>query len=156
MELLLKMKTVPILNENDVTTFDEIKFGDNDNLSAHIASLLNADKLLLLTDVGGVYDSNPKENPNAKCLRVIEKVDESILSLADGGSDKGIGGMESKLKSAQFLVRGASVISVSAQTEKLIHHKKISSHSFIHATLWINLCPMILLNKGQLGKSSFF
>ncbi|MBT7484059.1 glutamate 5-kinase [Candidatus Peregrinibacteria bacterium] len=102
MELLLKMKTVPILNENDVTTFDEIKFGDNDNLSAHIASLLNADKLLLLTDVGGVYDSNPKENPNAKCLRVIEKVDESILSLADGGSDKGIGGMESKLKSAQF------------------------------------------------------
>ncbi len=102
MDLLLKMRVIPILNENDVTTFDEIKFGDNDNLSAHIASLLNAEKLVLLTDVGGVCDSNPKDNPHAKCFRVIEKVDESILELADGGSNKGVGGMESKLKAAQF------------------------------------------------------
>ena len=102
MELLVKMRVIPILNENDVTTFDEIKFGDNDNLSAHIASLLNAETLILLTDVDGVCDSNPKENQNAKCLRTVEKVDETILKMAQGGSSKGVGGMESKLKSAQF------------------------------------------------------
>lgn len=102
MNLLLKMRVVPILNENDVTTFDEIKFGDNDNLSARIASLLNADRLLLLTDVDGVYDCNPKQNKNAKCISVIERVDDSILALADGCSSKGMGGMESKLKAARF------------------------------------------------------
>lgn len=102
MNLLLKMRVVPILNENDVTTFDEIKFGDNDNLSARVAGLLNADRLLLLTDVDGVYDSNPKQNKNAKCIPVIERVDDATLALADGRSSKGMGGMESKLKAARF------------------------------------------------------
>jgi glutamate 5-kinase len=118
MDLLLKMRIIPILNENDVTTFDEIKFGDNDNLSAHIASLLNAEKLILLTDVGGVCDSNPKTNPNAKCLTVIEKVDDEILALADGGGSKGMGGMESKLKAAQFATEAGVEVWIADGKEK--------------------------------------
>ena len=94
MELMLELKVIPIINENDVTSFDELKFGDNDNLSAHMASLLGAEKLIILTDVDGLFESNPQKNPDAKLVKIVEKIDDSIKKMApqEAKGDKGLGG----------------------------------------------------------------
>jgi glutamate 5-kinase len=99
---LLSMDIVPIINENDALSFTEIKFGDNDNLSALIAQIADADLLLLLCDVDGLYDKDPTKHPNARLIRLIEKIDENIEKLAEGTkSEKSVGGMISKIEAAK-------------------------------------------------------
>jgi glutamate 5-kinase len=112
LELLLEMGVVPIVNENDVTTFDELKFGDNDNLSARVASLINAEKLLFLSDVNGLYDASPKKHPDAKLIPVVEKITPEITKMAVTEHSKvTCGGMEGKLAAAQFATEsGVTVI----------------------------------------------
>ncbi len=101
-EKLLQLGIIPIVNENDVISTDQIEFGDNDTLSATVACLVNADLLILLSDIDGLYDSNPKDNPHAKLIPVVEVIDEKIESLAGGaGSDRGTGGMITKIHAAQ-------------------------------------------------------
>lgn len=101
-DTLLKMGIVPVINENDTLSFTEIKFGDNDNLSALIAQITDADLLFLLSDIDGLYDRDPKKHPNARLIKVVKKVDEEIESLAEGTkSEKSIGGMVSKLEAAK-------------------------------------------------------
>lgn len=101
--LLLELGVIPLINENDVTTFDELKFGDNDNLSAHVASLMNADLLLLLTDVNGLYDDNPKKNPEAKRIERVERITPIIKKFAVTEHTKvSRGGMGSKLAAAEY------------------------------------------------------
>jgi glutamate 5-kinase len=98
---LLAWKIVPVINENDTVVVDEIKFGDNDNLSAMVANLTEADLLINLTDIDGLFDKNPRTNPDASLIRVVEKVDRKISRLA--GSIPGFlgtGGMASKIKAA--------------------------------------------------------
>ena len=73
---------VPIVNENDTVSFDEIRFGDNDIISAHIANMLDADLLVMLTDTDGVFDMNPKTHAEARVLRTVEKVTDSVLAGA--------------------------------------------------------------------------
>ncbi|WP_458796739.1 amino acid kinase family protein, partial [Streptococcus suis] len=73
LQVLLKQRAIPIINENDTIAIEEIKVGDNDTLSAQVASLLKADLLVLLTDVDGLYTANPNSDPNAKHLPVITK-----------------------------------------------------------------------------------
>jgi glutamate 5-kinase len=103
LELLLEMDVIPVINENDVTTFDELKFGDNDNLSAHVASLVNAEKLILLTDVNGLFDDNPKKNPAAKRIQKVKKVTPAIKKMALTENTKtSRGGMGGKLDAAQY------------------------------------------------------
>ncbi len=100
---LLKLKVVPIINENDSVVVDEIKFGENDILSAQVAGLVKADRLIILTDLDGLYDKNPRKNPEAKLLRSVAAVTPDIQRLADGkGSFKGTGGMVSKLMAAKL------------------------------------------------------
>ena len=100
---LLKMGCIPIVNENDTVAFDEIKFGDNDTLSAYVSVLANADLLINMSDTDGFYDSDPRTNPNAKMLKRIPRVDESLYACADGaGSARGTGGMTSKLHAAEI------------------------------------------------------
>ncbi len=96
---------IPIVNENDSISTDEIEFGDNDTLSAYTASIINADMLVIMTDIDGLYDTNPKENPNAKLIPVIENFSDGLYASAGGaGSNRGTGGMITKLRAAKIAV----------------------------------------------------
>lgn len=100
---LLEMRCIPIVNENDSVSTDELtKFGGNDILSAHVARLCRADVVLNLSDVDGLYDSDPRSNPDAKLISRVDNIDE-IMSLAGGaGTDRGTGGMIAKLQAAKL------------------------------------------------------
>lgn len=111
---LLEMHAVPIVNQNDTVTVIELDetlepvqmcFTDNDKLSALIASELDADLLLILSDVDGLYDSNPKTNPNAKLLKEVKGVTKEIRALGTDASEGGRGGMKTKLEAARLVTR---------------------------------------------------
>lgn len=111
---LLSMNIIPIINENDTVAIDELEgnnFGDNDMLSAIVAGLVSADRLIILTDIDGLYDSNPREDPNASKLDVVEKINGEIFDMAAGtGSNRGTGGMITKLQAADYATkRGVEV-----------------------------------------------
>jgi glutamate 5-kinase len=103
---LLELKVVCIVNENDVISIDEIKeakFGDNDNLSAMVANLVDADMLMLLTDIGGLYTADPHTDPKAKLIPVVDKIDAGIKRLgANTASAIGTGGMITKIEAANL------------------------------------------------------
>lgn len=101
---LLRLGVVPIINENDTVAVDEIKFGDNDTLSAHVTNLAEADLLVILTDVAGLYTCNPSENPEAQFLHHVDKIDRRIDDMACGpGTRLGTGGMATKIKAAKMV-----------------------------------------------------
>ncbi|MBD7910871.1 MULTISPECIES: glutamate 5-kinase [Clostridium] len=105
-ETLLENKIVPIVNENDTVSIDEIenivRFGDNDNLSAIVAGLCKADLLIILSDIDGFYDGDPRSNKDAKMLRVVEEVTQELEECAGGaGTNLGTGGMITKLAAAK-------------------------------------------------------
>lgn len=92
---------IPVINENDSVAVEEIKFGDNDNLSALITNLVEADVLIILSDIEGLYDSDPKKNKDAKLISTVEKIDSRIENLATGTkSTVGVGGMATKIQAA--------------------------------------------------------
>ena len=100
---LLELGALPILNENDTVATDEIVIGDNDTLAAIVAQSVEADLLILLSDIDGLYTADPHKDPNAKLLSRVEKLDDSILSLAGVSSTKqGTGGMVTKLQAAEI------------------------------------------------------
>ncbi|KAK0458619.1 glutamate 5-kinase [Desarmillaria tabescens] len=101
---LLSMGVVPIVNENDTVSVSEIKFGDNDTLSAITSSMIHADYLFLLTDVDGLYTSNPRKDPNAKQIEVVTSISaiRSQVSTTTLGSSLGTGGMETKIIAAEI------------------------------------------------------
>ncbi|OPY01800.1 MAG: Glutamate 5-kinase [Syntrophorhabdus sp. PtaB.Bin184] len=102
LDTLLKMDIVPVINENDALSFTEIKFGDNDNLSALIAQIATADLLLILSDVEGLFDRDPNRYPGAKMIPVVHRIDEEIEgTAAQSASEKSVGGMVSKLEAAK-------------------------------------------------------
>ena len=114
---LLGHGVVPIINENDVVSFTELKFGDNDKLSALVASLLPADLLVILTSVDGVMENFGK--PNARILPIIEKIDQSVAKLA-GGTDSAtaVGGMISKIEAARIAVRSGVPLVIASGRKK--------------------------------------
>lgn len=102
LDTLLGMDIVPVINENDALSFTEIKFGDNDNLSALIAQIVSADLLLILSDVEGLFERDPNRYPDAKMIPVVRRIDEDIeATAAQTGSEKSVGGMISKLEAAK-------------------------------------------------------
>jgi glutamate 5-kinase len=105
---LFAYKAVPVINENDPVAVQELTVGDNDRLSALVASLLGAERLILLTDIDGVYDADPRTNKNAQRLREITTVTQAQIAAAGGASARGRGGMRSKLEAAR-LASGAGV-----------------------------------------------
>jgi len=112
---LLELGVICIVNENDVVAVDEIqeaKFGDNDNLSAMVANLVDADLLLVLTDVGGLYTADPNREPDARLIPEVRKIDAKIERLAAGASSKfGTGGMITKIEAAKLATSsGVTVI----------------------------------------------
>jgi len=99
---LLDWGIIPVVNENDTVVVDEIKFGDNDNLSALIAQLTEADLLVVLTDKDGLYDSDPREDEGASVIPLVHRIDREVESFASGGpGDLGTGGMISKVLAAK-------------------------------------------------------
>lgn len=120
---LLGQGVIPIVNENDAVVVDEIKFGDNDTLSAMVASLVEADLLILLSDIDGLYDSNPKENKDAKLISYVDDITDDIKKAAGGaGTSFGTGGMVTKIKSAEIAVTaGVSMIIVNGSSPNIIN-----------------------------------
>ena len=102
-EELLERGIIPIVNANDTTSTYEIEFSDNDRLAANVAALLKADLLILLTDIDALYDSDPRTNPDAKRIRVVEKVTKEIEDAAgEAGSKYSVGGMATKISAAKL------------------------------------------------------
>ncbi len=99
---LLELGTVPIVNENDTVATEEIKFGDNDTLAALVANLVGANQLVILTDQGGVYDADPRQNADAKLIDSIHVNDEKLTKVASrSGGSLGSGGMYTKVLAAK-------------------------------------------------------
>ena len=114
---LLDRGVIPIINENDAVSFTEIKFGDNDKLSALVASLLPADLLVILTTVDGVIENFSKANP--KTISVIEKIDSTVEKLAGGtDSETAVGGMASKIQAAKIVVRSGIPLVIASGKKK--------------------------------------
>lgn len=100
---LLELGVVPVINENDTVATDEIVIGDNDTLAARVAESVGANLLVLLSDIDGLYTADPHEDPTAKLLPVVRRVDDSIRALAGVSStDQGTGGMVTKLRAAEI------------------------------------------------------
>lgn len=100
---LFEYGAIPVINENDSVAVDEIVFGDNDSLSAHVAKIVDADTLIILTDIDGLFSANPREDENAVLIHCVDEITEEILALAGGsGTSRGTGGMITKLHAAQI------------------------------------------------------
>lgn len=101
---LFHLRVIPVVNENDTVSTYEMQFGDNDTLSALVASIVGADLLILLSDIDGLYTDDPHSNPDAKLLDVVDSIDEQIYEMAKDstGSNVGTGGMATKLAAAKI------------------------------------------------------
>ena len=118
---MLDLRVVPVINENDVVASDEIegaKIGDNDNLSALVANLVDADLLALLTDTGGLYTADPNANPEAELLPRVDRIDAKIEALAGATqSALGVGGMATKIQAAKLATSGGADMIIAAGRE---------------------------------------
>ena len=115
---ILKMGVIPVINENDAVAVDEIKIGDNDNLSALVATLVDADALIILSDIEGVYTANPRTDKAAKLIATIDEITPAVEKLAGGaGSKVGTGGMSTKIEAAK-IAHSAGVTMVIAKGEE--------------------------------------
>ena len=118
---LFKLKAVPIVNENDTTSTDEIKFGDNDILAAQIATLIKADHLILLSNVDGLYKEPPINNKEGILISEVKSITNDIHAMAGTASKLGKGGMISKIKAAEICMKSnCSVIITSGQKQNPI------------------------------------
>lgn len=103
MDRLLEMKTLPVINENDTVSTEEISVGDNDTLAAIVAADIGADMLILLSDIDGLYSADPRKDKNAVIIKKVEKLTDEIISLGgSAGSSLGTGGMATKLNAAKI------------------------------------------------------
>jgi glutamate 5-kinase len=117
LESLMMLKVLPIINENDAVAVDEIKFGDNDRLSAMVAKLLDADWLIMLSDIDGLFDDNPRLNPSAKLISHVKGLlPEHMLGAKQAGSELGTGGMVTKLMAVE-IAQSAKVQTIIANSE---------------------------------------
>ena len=120
---LLKLGAIPIVNENDTVSTFEIEFGDNDTLSAIVAALIDADLLILLSDIDGLYTDDPNKNPDAEFISVVDELDDSIMGMGKGTSSSvGTGGMGTKLSAARIATSsGADMVIANAADVRIIH-----------------------------------
>ena len=120
---LLELGALPIINENDTISTEEFGIGDNDTLSAIVAVTIQADLLILLSDIDGLFDGDPRKNPDAKLIDTVEKIDEHIISLGGGsGSNLGTGGMATKLRAAQMATAaGCEMVIANGQSPEVLY-----------------------------------
>ncbi len=116
---LLELGIIPIINENDTVVVDEIKVGDNDNLSALITNLIGADLLIILTDIEGICERDPRSHPDAKCISLIEDIDADMEGvMGETKSQMSVGGMASKIQAARKASRFGIPTVVACGTKK--------------------------------------
>ena len=123
-EELFRMGVIPIVNENDTVATHEIEIGDNDTLSAIVASMIGADLLILLSDIDGLYTDDPRANPDAEFIETVEHLDESFLRMGKSttGSGVGTGGMSTKLTAATIATAsGADMVIANSKDVRIIH-----------------------------------
>ncbi|MEL6552976.1 MAG: glutamate 5-kinase [Cyanobacteria bacterium J06621_11] len=114
---LMQLGIIPIVNENDTVATDELKFGDNDTLSALVASLVDADYLFLLTDVDQLYSADPRQDPAAEPISRVRHIDQLTASIGDAGSSWGTGGMSTKIEAARIAIAaGTPTVIMQGQT----------------------------------------
>ena len=120
---LLELGALPVINENDTISTAEFGIGDNDTLSAIVAVTIQADLLILLSDIDGLFDGDPRKNPDAKLIDTVEKIDEHIISLGGGsGSNLGTGGMATKLRAAQMATAaGCEMVIANGQSPEVLY-----------------------------------
>lgn len=129
---LLELGVIPVVNENDTISTFEIKFGDNDTLSAIVASLIEADLLILLSDIDGLFTDNPRKNPNAKLIEVVDKIDENIINMgkAETGSSVGTGGMHTKINAAMIATKSGADMIIANSSDIHILHRIMDGRNF--------------------------
>lgn len=121
---LLSMGVIPIVNENDTIATYEIGIGDNDSLSAIVATLIDADLLILLSDIDGLYTDNPRTNQNARFISEVQDLDDHIMQMgkAETGSNVGTGGMNTKLVAAKIATNaGADMVIANSEDVRILH-----------------------------------
>ncbi len=127
---MLKMGVVPIINENDAVAVDEVKIGDNDNLSAMVAALVDADVLIILSDIDGVYTGNPAKDPTATLIHEIEEITPHIEQIAGGaGTAMGTGGMATKIEAAKIATASGVTMCIASGSEKGIIRRIIDGEA---------------------------
>ena len=147
-EELFKLGVVPIVNENDTVSTDEMQFGDNDTLSALVSCLVNADLLVLLSDIDGLYTDDPHSNPNAKLIKDVTEIDNSIFDMAKDstGSNVGTGGMATKLTAAKIATySGADMIIANANDFSVLY--KILEDDFVGTKFHAQKNPNFVLEN---------
>jgi glutamate 5-kinase len=119
---LIQLGVIPVVNENDTVAIDELKFGDNDTLSAMVASLVNADYLFLLTDVSQLYSADPRQDPSAQPISLVRNIDELEANVGAAGSSWGTGGMTTKIEAARIATAAGThtVITQGAHPENIL------------------------------------
>ena len=133
---LLELDVIPIINQNDTVSAlnlqDDVQmcFTDNDKLSALVASALNADLLIILSDIDALYNDNPKENPNATPIYVVEELNDEIMNYASGVSNAGRGGMKTKLEAAKIVTRAGCTAVVASGMEPSVIAKIFNGEEF--------------------------
>jgi len=121
---LLSMGVIPIVNENDTVATYEIEIGDNDTLSAIVATLVDADLLILLSDIDGLYTDDPRTNPDAKFIKQVDTLDDETMQMGKGstGSSVGTGGMNTKMVAAKIATKsGIDMLIANSKDIKVIH-----------------------------------
>ena len=143
---LLALGTVPVVNENDTVAVDELKVGDNDNLAAYVAVLAEADLLIICTDIDGLYDDDPRANPEAQFVPVVDRVDANIYAMAGGAHHPdATGGMRTKIEAAEkATTRGIDTVVVNgtkSATLDALHE------NMLHGTLFRRMDPPLHARK---------
>ena len=139
--VLLDRGAVPIINENDTVAVEEIKIGDNDTLSAQVAAMMQADLLILLTDIDGLYTADPSRDPAAKHIDLIPEISEEVYALAGGaGSSVGTGGMQTKLRGAALATDAGVEVLICSSAEPDVLRRAVagevrSTRFAVHRTM---------------------
>ena len=149
-EELLKLGTVPIVNENDTVSTHEIQFGDNDRLSAIVAALIGADLLILLSDIDGLYSDDPRSNPDARFISFVKEITPDLMEMGKDstGSDVGTGGMAAKLAAARIATDSGSDMVITngdnvEAIEEIISGAAIGTLFLAHANLDFDLIDYV-------------
>ncbi|AEP07418.1 glutamate 5-kinase [Acinetobacter baumannii] len=118
---LIDWRVIPVINENDTVSTDEIRFGDNDTLAAMVAGQVHADLLIILTDQQGMFDSDPRHNPDAKLLSTVRAMDDVLFEMAGGGGVLGRGGMVTKVRAARLAAKsGCPTLIASGESDNVL------------------------------------
>ncbi len=150
---LLNYGVIPVINENDTVSTDEIKFGDNDNLAALVSGLIEAEMLIILSDVDGLYTEDPRQNPEAKLIKTVDRITPELERIAGGaGSIVGTGGMYSKLLAAKRAMKYGITVNIISGKQSGLLQSVLKGEKC--GTLFLPLQKKLTSRKGWIAYAS--